>query len=45
MGGDKVISEPESVETMKRREGGGHGSGEVVGGELFDRVGGPITGG
>ena len=45
MGSDKVIREPKSVERMKRREGGGNRSGEVVGGELFDRVGGPITGG
>ena len=45
VGSHKVIREPKSVESMERREGGGNGSGEVVGGELFDRVGGPITGG
>ena len=45
VGSDKVIREPKSVEPMKSREGGGNRSDEVVGGELFDRVGGPITGG
>ena len=45
VGSDKVIREPKMVEPMKSREGGGNRSGEVVGGELFDRVGGPITGG
>jgi len=45
MRSDKVISEPKPVETMKRQEGGGNRNGEVVSGELFDWVGGPVTGG
>ena len=43
VGSNKVIREPKTVEPMKRREGSGNRSSEVVGGELFDRVGSPIT--